>query len=133
MKTCSYCGKQYPDDAEVCAIDQQPLKALAESPAPAAPAKASCPQCGAADDFSRAVELRSSFSWPIFFFGGLIAVMFRNAGRPRSVKCNKCETPFYVSTPLSKVSRVIFWLLVAPTIIVLGIALILFIRDLFSH
>jgi|GEM_PF-6743877 len=31
MKTCSYCGKQYPDDAEFCAIDLQPLKGLAES------------------------------------------------------------------------------------------------------
>jgi hypothetical protein len=37
MKICSYCGKQYPDDAEVCALDQQPLKGLAESSAGAAP------------------------------------------------------------------------------------------------
>jgi hypothetical protein len=40
MKTCSYCGKQYSDDAEVCALDQQPLKGLAESSAGAAPPKA---------------------------------------------------------------------------------------------
>lgn len=25
MKKCSYCGKEYPDDAEVCLIDEQPL------------------------------------------------------------------------------------------------------------
>jgi hypothetical protein len=25
MKTCSYCGKEYPDDAVVCELDQQPL------------------------------------------------------------------------------------------------------------
>jgi len=25
MKTCSYCGKEYPDDADVCTIDQSPL------------------------------------------------------------------------------------------------------------
>ena len=25
MKKCTYCGKEYPDEAEVCAIDQQPL------------------------------------------------------------------------------------------------------------
>jgi len=31
MKTCSYCGAQYPDEAEVCTTDQQPLKGLAES------------------------------------------------------------------------------------------------------
>jgi hypothetical protein len=28
MKTCSYCGKQYPDDATACAIDGQPLQAV---------------------------------------------------------------------------------------------------------
>jgi hypothetical protein len=25
MKTCPYCGKEYPDDADVCAIDRSPL------------------------------------------------------------------------------------------------------------
>ena len=25
MKTCPWCGKQYPDDAVVCAIDGKPL------------------------------------------------------------------------------------------------------------
>ena len=25
MKTCSYCGSEYPDDAEACSIDQTPL------------------------------------------------------------------------------------------------------------
>ena len=25
MKTCTYCGKQYPDDTVICAIDQQLL------------------------------------------------------------------------------------------------------------
>ncbi len=24
MKTCTYCGKQYPDDASICAVDGQP-------------------------------------------------------------------------------------------------------------
>jgi hypothetical protein len=26
MKKCTYCGKEYPDEAEVCAIDQEPLE-----------------------------------------------------------------------------------------------------------
>ena len=26
MKSCAYCGKQYPDEATVCAVDGQPLK-----------------------------------------------------------------------------------------------------------
>ena len=133
MRTCSYCGKQYPDDAVVCAIDQQPLAALAESPTGAAPPRAICPQCGAADDFTPVIDARGSFSLFAFLFGGLIAILFRNAGKSRPVRCNKCEARFYVSSPLSKISRVIFWLLVTPTIIVLFIALILVVHGLFSH
>jgi hypothetical protein len=39
MKTCSYCGKEYPDDAVVCELDQQPLvfskpRPLTHSPNP---------------------------------------------------------------------------------------------------
>lgn len=30
MKTCSYCGKEYPDDATVCAVDGEPLSGLPE-------------------------------------------------------------------------------------------------------
>ena len=26
MKKCSYCGKEYPDDATICIVDQQPLQ-----------------------------------------------------------------------------------------------------------
>jgi hypothetical protein len=100
---------------------------------PAMKPKVICPQCGGADDFTQAIEFRSSFSLPVFLLGGLLAVIFRNAGRPRRLRCNKCDTRFYVSSPLSKASRVIFWLLVIPSIIVLISALILFIRGLFSH
>jgi hypothetical protein len=31
MKRCTYCGKQYADDAEVCSLDQQPLDQLTEA------------------------------------------------------------------------------------------------------
>jgi len=35
MKSCTYCGKQYPDAATVCAVDGQPLKPVAGlQPAP---------------------------------------------------------------------------------------------------
>ena len=36
MKTCPYCGAEYPDDARACAIDQTPLDAP-NQPASAAP------------------------------------------------------------------------------------------------
>jgi hypothetical protein len=133
MKICPYCGKEYPDDTKICAIDQHPLKGLAESSTGAAPPKVTCPQCGAADDFTQVVDARGSLSLPAFLFGGLIAVFFRNAGKARRVRCNKCDARFYFSSPLSRISRVIFWVLVTPTVICLGIALIMMIRILFSH
>lgn len=34
MKSCAYCGKEYPDEASTCAIDGEPLQPLvAEAPA----------------------------------------------------------------------------------------------------
>jgi len=132
MKTCSYCGKQYPDDAEVCELDQQPLKGPAKSAAGVASPKVTCPQCGAADDFTAVIDTRGSFSLTTFLLGGLIAVLFQNAGKARRVRCNRCEARFFVSSRLSRLSRVIFWLLVTPTIICLGLLLIMLIHTLFS-
>lgn len=38
MKTCSYCGAEYPDDAVVCAVDHTPFETPAERLAePSAP------------------------------------------------------------------------------------------------
>jgi hypothetical protein len=34
MKKCTYCGKEYPDEAEVCAIDHKPLKPDAPTSSP---------------------------------------------------------------------------------------------------
>jgi len=51
--------------------------------------------------------------------GGLIAVFFHNFGRARRVQCNACGTFFGMRTTLSKMSIAVFWLLIAPTIIVL--------------
>lgn len=36
MKRCPYCGAEYPDDAEVCTIDRQPLPKRAVDPPPSA-------------------------------------------------------------------------------------------------
>jgi ribosomal protein S27E len=114
-------------------LDQQPLIGKAESPGEVAPPKVTCPQCGATDDFTQVIDARGSFSIPAFLLGGLIAVFFRNAGKARRVRCNKCEARFYVFGPLSKLARVIFWLLVTPAIIGLGMALIAIIHAFFSH
>lgn len=41
MKKCSYCGKEYPNDAMICAVDQHPL--VAEGSAGPTTASASAP------------------------------------------------------------------------------------------
>lgn len=132
MKECPYCGKQFPDDTLVCPVDQQPLEAAAELRRKY-PRGVRCPACGAPDDYSRTVELRGSFSWPVFFAGGLLAVLFRNAGRRRKVRCNQCQAVFHVRTFLSKVSLVIFWLLICPAIVALITLLVTLVRSIFSH
>ena len=40
MKKCTYCGKEYPDDASTCNVDQNPLELIAP---PVLPALASAP------------------------------------------------------------------------------------------
>jgi len=135
MKSCPYCGEQYSDDTIVCLIDGNKLDGPTEprnkvSRAPLA--KVVCPTCGATDDYTRTVELRGSFSWSIFFLGGIFAVMSRNAARTRKVRCNKCEVLFYIRPPLSRVSSIIFWLLICPTIIAFIILVIALLHILFS-
>jgi uncharacterized Zn-finger protein len=133
MKSCPYCGAQYPDDLEVCPLDAQPLVGLAATRVADGASKIICPQCGAADDYTVTVQPHRAFSWGIFFLGGLLAVMFRNGGRRRRVRCNQCDARFSIRTPLSRISLVIFWLLVGPTIIYLALLLIAFITGLFRH
>lgn len=139
MKTCSYCGKQYPDEATVCVLDQQPLD-VPQRPdttpaqqAPASPPKVICPACGAKDDYTRLVGPRSSFSLSSFLLGGIFAVIFHNLGRPKRVRCNQCEARFEIHSRVSKASRVIFWLLITPTIIVLMMLLAKLVFTLFSN
>lgn len=75
---------------------------------------ATCPHCGATDTCTPALQLRSSFSLGAFLMAGIFGVIFRNSSRPRRLRCAHCETVFSVRTPGSKLSLVVFWLLVAP-------------------
>ena len=45
MKKCTYCGKEYPDEAEVCAIDQEPLES--DAPVPSVVSEDSSPDSSA--------------------------------------------------------------------------------------
>ena len=135
MKSCPHCGAQYPDDAVSCTADGSSLGlSNADRPASGGVSTASvrCPSCGAADDYSPTMELRGSFSLLVFLAGGLLAVIFRNAGRGKRVRCNKCETVFEMHTPLSRLSLVVFWLLICPTILVLIVLLFAFLHAIFA-
>jgi hypothetical protein len=139
MKKCCYCGKEYPDDAVVCAVDQNLLyepvaetSDVASFPQPAKPSTP-CPICGALDGYKPVIELRGSFSLIVFLLGGLFAVIFRNAGRPRRMQCNTCGALFNIHTPSTIVSRVIFWLLVVPSLLAILILLLHLLAIFFGH
>ncbi|SRR5579862_2525137 len=139
MKTCACCGKKYPDDAVICDVDRTPLgTGISEyngpvSSQPASKRAAVCPACGAYDCYKPAIELRGSFNVFVFLAGGLFAVLFHNAGRPRRVQCNQCGALFNIRTRSARVSRVIFWLLVAPTVISIIILLLLLLCTFFAR
>ncbi len=52
MKKCTWCGKEYSDDASICAIDQSPLV----SDPPALPVPESQPETGSAPPEEPAVQ-----------------------------------------------------------------------------
>src|SRR6266581_4186982 len=120
MKVCHYCGRENDATLATCRECGTTLPDI-EGVVPRAQPKRAivCPACGAHDDYKTGVALRGSFSWVVFLLGGFIAVLFHNASRQRRVQCNACGAFFGIRTPLSKGSLFIFWLLIAPTIIVL--------------
>ena len=124
MKKCNYCGKEYPDAATICVIDHEFLVDVIPSSTGSQPSShdqksgsATCPNCGMIGGYRPIMVARGSFSFPIFFMGGIFAIIFRNAGRGRMVRCNNCETSFAVQTPFSKLAKILFWICVGPMIV----------------
>jgi hypothetical protein len=132
MNKCSYCGRENDDAAITCKGCCTPLaESISQSATAARPSIVTCPKCGTSDSYTQAIELRSSFNLGVFLLGGIWAVIFRNAGRPRRVRCSQCEELFNIRTPASKASLAVFWLLVAPGIFVIAVFLLTFVRSLF--
>ena len=124
MKVCPYCGRENDAILATCRECGTSLPDTEGAVAPVQPKPTVvCPACGAQDDYKTGVALRGSFSWLVFFLGGFIAVLFHNASRQRRVQCNACGEFFDIRTALSNTSLVLFWLLIAPTIIVLAYVL----------
>jgi hypothetical protein len=57
MKRCTYCGKEYPDEAEVCAIDQVPLQEVPHWP-PGTTLRQQLVAMKLSDDFDAAARRR---------------------------------------------------------------------------
>jgi len=86
-KACPYGGRENDPARGACRECGTVLnEALDPEPPAARKPRPVCPECGAGGDFKPAVELRGSFSLLAFLAGGLIAVLFRNAGRERRVQ-----------------------------------------------
>jgi hypothetical protein len=132
MSKCSYCGRENDGAAIACVECRTPLTEGTTQSAPGARrSRVTCPKCGAPDSYTQAIELRSSFNVGVFLLGGIWAIIFRNAGRPRRVRCSQCEEVFSIRTPASKVSLAVFWLLVAPGVLGIAILLVAFAWTLF--
>lgn len=124
MKTCSYCGHENESNlahCEQCCTELQDAGAvILSTPKPVVV----CPACGVADNYKAAIALRGSFNWAVYFLGGFLGVIFHNASHQKRVQCNACGEFFGIRSPMSKISLVIFWLLVAPSVLVLLFVLI---------
>ena len=131
MSKCSYCGRENDGTAAACSSCGTPIELEGREEANLSQVKgAACPKCGARDNYTKAVKLRSSFSLGTFLLGGIFAVIFFNAGQPRRVRCNQCDTFFNIRTRAGKVSLAIFWLLIAPAILCLCVAVSLMMRTI---
>ena len=120
MKTCSYCGRENEVTLAHCGQCGTELPDNEGAVACSAPKSAVvCPACGVTDNNKAAIALRGSFNWIVYFLGGFFGVMFHNASRQQRVQCNACGEFFGIRSPMSKISLVIFWLLVAPTVLIL--------------
>ena len=117
MKKCTYCGKEYPDEATVCPLDQEPLVAKIP-PAP------EVPPVGSATTTTAKLELHEKIwiALPIALVavGGAIGCACGGAAwAANRVVFQKTQNPIlrYVFTGLISASAVIVWLLVASIVV----------------
>ena len=75
MKKCTYCGKQYPDEAVVCAVDGQPLQPVA-SPGAAPPVTAAHHRSRKLLSYIAPVRAGLVLAIMYAFFGVIAGLMF---------------------------------------------------------
>jgi hypothetical protein len=125
MKRCAYCGCENDVTVSICKGCGNTLPKAESTGSPTKPVVSgpACPACGG-QDYKEALALRSSFSWLVIFAGGFLAVLFHNASREERVQCNACGHFFGIRTPMSRLSLIVFWFLIAPTVLFLACVLV---------
>jgi uncharacterized membrane protein len=84
-----------------------------------------CPHCGEADQNTklRHKELLSLGHYIFGFVTGLIGILIWYFNLESKFQCGKCSQTFFARTPVAKVFRVIFHIVVAALVIAAGIAI----------
>jgi DNA-directed RNA polymerase subunit RPC12/RpoP len=102
---CHECGTELPPEAGETSTQVNPVTAQATS-------GMACLHCGELGQLEPVVSPRRRFSWSVFFFGGILSVLFLNNSRATRYHCKKCEASFYKRTPVAKfmLGLLIFWL-----------------------
>ena len=116
MKKCSYCGRENDDESVLCKECGTELPNEQFSPTKqveTSKPEIACPNCGESENLEQVVFVHRKFNWSIFFFGGILSVVFLNGSRPKRFHCKKCETTFPMRTFGAKVMVVFLmaWLL----------------------
>jgi predicted RNA-binding Zn-ribbon protein involved in translation (DUF1610 family) len=122
MKKCSYCGREDASEPEHC--KECGTKISSEEVKP----DITCPGCGEAIKLEPLISRHGKFSWRLFFFGGILSVLFLNASRPRRYHCQNCDSSFEARTPRAKAMLVflIVWISLIWLPFLLWIAVCLF-------
>ncbi len=83
-----------------------------------------CPDCGAADQHTklRHKQLLSLGHYIFGFITGLIGILIWYFSLESKFQCGKCSQTFFAHTPVAKVFRVLFHIVVAALLIAAGIA-----------
>ena len=118
MKKCTYCGKEYPDEATVCAIDHEPLVAKT----PPAPEVLPVGSTTTTAKLELHEKIWIGLPFALVAVGGAIGGACGGAAWAiNRVVFQKTKNPVlrYVFTGLISVSAVFVWMLVASIVVAL--------------
>jgi predicted RNA-binding Zn-ribbon protein involved in translation (DUF1610 family) len=101
MKKCPYCGREDASEPEHCR--ECGTKISDEEAKP----DITCPGCGESVKLEPLISRHGNFSWRLFFFCGILSVLFLNASRSRRYHCQNCDSSFAARTPLAKTMLVV--------------------------